>query len=73
MTAQRDWRAIRDNLRDTRAVTEVSIAAAKATRDAERRAFTEATGLEVEDDGTLGLRLANFMSAAVYGPSGERR
>ena len=54
-------------------VTPESIATAKAASDAERRAFTKATGREVDDDGTLGLRLANCISAAVYGPKGENR
>lgn len=54
--------------------TAASIARAKAERDLERRAFTATTGCEVDEDGTLvGLRIANEISAAVYGPKGENR
>ena len=59
-------------------VTQASIAAAKAARDAERAEVTRVTGHVIEedidaDDGAVGLRLSNFVASAVYGPKGEGR
>jgi len=53
--------------------TPESIAAAKQAQARERAAFMVLTGVAVDDDGRVGLRLGNAIAAAVYGARGERR
>ena len=55
------------------AISDARIAAATAARDLERAEATRQSGRVIDDDSRLGLRLANVISAAVYGPKGEGR
>ena len=62
-------------------VTPESIARAKAAQQAERARVTALTGVKFTDDGFMrlpddvevGLALGNWLLAAVYGVSGEKR
>ena len=54
-------------------VTSASVVAAKQAQAVDRAAFTAATGVAVDDDGCIALRIGNAIVAAVYGLQGERR
>ena len=50
-----------------------SISAAKHAAALERAQFTALTGVALDDDGRIGVQIANAIVAAVYGPRGEWR
>lgn len=53
--------------------TPLSIAQARIAQAIERAQFTAETGVPVDDCGRLALTIANAISAACYGPRGEKR
>jgi hypothetical protein len=54
-------------------VTPQSVADAKRAQFLERLEFERQTGVLVTDEGRVAVSIANAISAACYGPRGERR